>query len=92
MARGSSFDVEILALRFMVIITGLGGVFTWEKFAKSKAWKLLKDRLSTEEEQEFKAVCLANEQGASGEATGVSPETLPTPRAKMESLIPTDHN
>lgn len=58
MARGSSLDIEVLALRFMVIVTNLGGVFTWEKFAKSKTWKLLKDRISTEEEQEFKAVCL----------------------------------
>jgi hypothetical protein len=61
MAKKSSLNVELLALRFMVIITGLGWVFTWEKFAKSNAWKMLKDRLSGEEEQEFKAVCLANE-------------------------------
>jgi hypothetical protein len=71
MARNSSLNIEVMALRFMVIITGLGGVFTWEKFAKTKAWGQLKTRISTEEEQEFKAVCLANEQTASGESTEV---------------------
>jgi hypothetical protein len=78
-ARNSSLDIEVMALRFMVIITNLGGVFSWEKFAKSKAWKLLKDRISTEEEQEFKAVCLANEQDAFGEFTGVFGGNEPTP-------------
>lgn len=74
MARTSNLEVEILALRFMVIVTNLGGRFTWEKFAKSKAWKLLKTRLSGEEEQEFKAVCLANEPENGPDALRASQE------------------
>lgn len=84
MARTSSLDVEIMALRFMVIVTNLGGVFTWEKFVKSKAWQLLKARLSTEEEQEFEAVCRENEGGGLDAPTEAFEVNPPYPEAPGE--------
>lgn len=81
-------DLNVLAEVIKKYERALWGRFTWEKFAKSKTWKLLKARLSGEEEQEFKAVCLANEPGdGESDALWAFQELPGAPESNL--LIPT---